>query len=122
MGPNEPMLAGETMLWTPTGLWPRMQRDFAIAVTRSRVLLFQFDHEDGPPSRVVFAAPSQDVELRFLKGVIGLNRVVVIHAGRWWVLRGIWGAFDGEQAVRAWSKSRQEQLTTMPGPETARVS
>ena len=122
MGPEEPMLAGETMLWSPTGLWPRMQRDIAVAVTRSHVLLYQFDTEDGPPSRVVFAARSQDAELRFLKGVIWLDRLVVIHAGRWWVLRGIWGAFDGRQAFRAWSDGRQEQLAVALAPDPARVS
>jgi len=44
--------------------------------------------------------------MRVLNGLIGLKRLAVGYGGRWWILRGIWRAFEPEQVVEAWSKSR----------------
>jgi hypothetical protein len=108
LGPDEPMLAGETMVWAPVTLIPSLQRDFAVAITRAHVLMFWFSHYDSPVCRVVFAARPQDVEMRQFYGFLWVKRLAVGYGGRWWVLKGIWGAFEPEQAVQAWSTSRQE--------------
>ena len=108
LGPDEPVLAGETMVWAPVTFIPSLQRDFAVGITRAHVLMFWFSHYDSRVCRVVFAARPQDVEMRQFYGFLWVKRLAVGYGGRWWVLKGIWGAFEPEQAVQAWSTSRQE--------------
>ena len=108
LGRDEPMLAGETMVWPPVRLWPGVQRDFAVAATHAHVLMYWFSDYDSPACRVVFAALPDEVEMRVLNGLLGLKRLAIGHGGRWWTLRGIWGAFEPEQVVAAWSRSRTQ--------------
>lgn len=111
LGPDEPMLAGETTAFPPYRLWPGVQRDFAVAATGAHVLMYWFSHYDCPACRVVFAATPDQVEMRVLKGLLGLNRLAIGYGGRWWTLRGIWRAFKPEHVVEAWTSSR-----TRPAP------
>jgi hypothetical protein len=106
LGPDEPMVAGETTAFPPYRLWPGVQRDFAVAVTGGHVLMYWFADYDSPACQVVFAARPDEVEIRVLTGFLWLKRLAIGHGGRWWTLRGIWGAFDPEQVVKAWSSIR----------------
>jgi hypothetical protein len=106
LGPDEPMVAGETTAFPPYRLWPGVQRDFAVAVTRAHVLMYWFGEYDSPACRVVWAARPEEVEMRVLSGLLGLKRLAIGYAGRWWILRGIWRAFEPEQVMTAWSSNR----------------
>jgi hypothetical protein len=120
-GPEEPMLVGETALRSPSGFWPGMQRDMAVAVTRSHVILFHIGHYDSPLSGVIFAAPSEQVEMVFFHGILQRN-LAVTYAGRQWIVRGTRGVLQGEPVVRAWWKSRYEHVAptaATPKPPSA---
>jgi hypothetical protein len=106
LGPDEPMLAGETMAWPPVSFLPGVRRDFAVAATHAHVLMYWFSDYDSTACRVVFAARPDEVDMRVLSGLVGLKRLAIGHGGRWWILRGIWRAFEPEHVVEAWSKSR----------------
>jgi hypothetical protein len=113
-GPDEPMLAGETALRAPSGFWPGMQRDCAVAVTKSHVILFQIDHYDSPLSRVIFAAPTAEVEMVLFKGIAS-HKLAITQAGRQWIVRGTRGIFQGEPVLRAWWNNRHAQAPTTAG-------
>jgi hypothetical protein len=108
LGPDEPMLAGETTLWPPVGLWPSMRRDYAIAVTRSHVLMFRFAHSNSPLMGVVFAARTSEVDLLVIRGLIRQS-LGVTYAGRRWFLPGMRGIFKGEDVLESWRKVRNEE-------------
>jgi hypothetical protein len=109
LGPEEPMLAGETTAWPPLTWWPRVQRDFAVAATRTHVLMYWFTDYDSPVCRVIWVARPEEVDMRVFTGLLG-KRLAVSCRGRWWTLRGLWGAFEPEQVLQTWAKSRQEQV------------
>jgi hypothetical protein len=87
-GPDEPMVAGETTLWPPSGLVPGMRRDFAVAVTREHVVLYQFAYANSPTMRVVFAAVPSQVRLIDYGGILKSN-LGIVCGGRRWDLVGI---------------------------------
>jgi hypothetical protein len=107
LGPEEPMVAGETACRATVGFWPGMQRDFAIAATKAHVVLYQIEHYDFPLSRVVFAARTTEVEITAANGFFD-QHLVVTYAGRRWVIRGVWGVFKGDEVLQAWWNSRQK--------------
>jgi hypothetical protein len=110
MGPEEPMLAGETTVWPPLTWWPQVQRDFAVAATRTHVLMYWFTDYDSPVCRVIWVARPQDVDMRVLNGFLWHKRLAIGYGGRWWTLRGTWGAFEPEQVLQTWANSRQEEV------------
>ena len=87
-GHDEPMVAGETTLWPPTGFIPGMRRDFAVAVTREHVVLYQFANANSPTMRVVFAAIPSQVRMIQYGGIFKSN-LGIICGGRRWDLDGI---------------------------------
>jgi hypothetical protein len=99
-GPDEPMLAGETTLWPPTGIVPGMRRDFAVAVTREHVVLYQFAYANSPTMRVVFAAAPSQVRLIDYGGILKSN-LGIICGGRRWDLVGIKGIFKARPVIAA---------------------
>ena len=100
LGTNEPMIAGETTLWPPTGLVPGMRRDFAVAVTRAHVVLYQFAYANSPSMRVVFAALASQVRLIDYGGILKSN-LGIICGGRRWDLAGIKGIFKARPVITA---------------------
>ena len=82
-GREEPMVAGETTLWPPTGFVPGMRRDFAVAVTSAHVVLYQFAYADSPTMRVVFAAAPSQVRLIEYGGILKSNLGIVCGGLRW---------------------------------------
>jgi hypothetical protein len=93
LGADEPMIAGETTLWPPTGLVPGMRRDFAVAVTRAHVVLYQFAYANSPTMRVVFAAIPSQVRMIQYGGIFKSN-LGIICGGRRWDLDGIKRIFN----------------------------
>ena len=104
-GPDEPMVAGETTLWPPTGLVPGMRRDFAVAVTRVHVVLYQFAYANSPTMRVVFAAVASQVRLIDYGGILKSN-LGIICGGRRWDLVGI------KRIFKAWPVIAAQQSAT----------
>ena len=99
-GADEPMVAGETTLWPPTGLVPGMRRDFAVAVTNQHVVLYQFPYVNSPSLRVVFAAVPSQVRLIDYGGILKSN-LGVICGGRRWDLAGIKRIFKAGPVIAA---------------------
>jgi hypothetical protein len=100
LGPDEPMIAGETTLWPPTGIVPGMRRDFAVAVTRAHAVLYQFAYANSPSMRVVFAAVPSQVRLIDYGGILKSN-LGIICGGRRWDLAGIKGIFKARPVSAA---------------------
>jgi hypothetical protein len=99
-GPDEPMLAGETTLWPPTGLVPGMRRDFAVAVTMEHVVLYQFAYANSPTMRVVFAAIPSQVRMIQYGGLLQSN-LGIECGGRRWNLDGIKRIFNPSPVLAA---------------------
>ena len=99
-GPDEPMVAGETTLWPPTGFVPGMRRDFALAVTRAHVVLYQFAYANSPTMRVVFAAVPSQVRLIDYGGILRSN-LGIVCGGRRWDLVGIKRIFKARPVIAA---------------------
>ena len=100
LGPDEPMVAGETTLWPPSGLVPGMRRDFAVAVTREHVVLYQFAYANSPTMRVVFAAVPSHVRLIDYGGILKSN-LGIVCGGRRWDLVGIKRIFKAWPVIAA---------------------
>ena len=100
LGPDEPMVAGETTLWPPSGLVPGMRRDFAVAVTREHVVLYQFAYANSPTMRVVFAAVPSQVRLIDYGGILKSN-LGIVCGGRRWDLVGIKRIFKAWPVIAA---------------------
>ncbi len=99
-GPDEPMVAGETTLWPPSGFVPGMRRDFAVVVTRAHVVLYQFASANSPAMRVVFAAVPSQVRLIDYGGILKSN-LGVVCGGRRWDLVGIKRIFNARPVIAA---------------------
>ena len=99
-GPDEPMVAGETTLWPPTGFVPGMRRDFAVAVTREHVVLYQFPYANSPSMRVVFAAVPSQVRLIDYGGILKSN-LGIVCGGHRWDLVGIKWIFNARPVIAA---------------------
>lgn len=99
-GPDEPMVAGETTLWPPSGFVPGMRRDFAVAVTRAHVVLYQFASANSPTMRVVFAAAPSQVRLIDYGGILKSNLGIICGAARW-DLAGIKRIFNARPVIAA---------------------
>ena len=99
-GPDEPMVAGETTLWPPTGFVPGMRRDFAVAVTSAHVVLYQFPSADSPSMRVVFAAVPSQVRMIQYGGILKSNLGIICGRGRW-DLAGIKRIFNARPVTAA---------------------
>lgn len=100
LGPDEPMVAGETTLWPPSGLVPGMRRDFAVAVTSAHVVLYQFAYANSPTIRVVFAAVPSQVRLIDYGGILKSN-LGIVCGGRRWDLVGIKRIFKAWPVIAA---------------------
>ncbi|HET7467037.1 MAG TPA: hypothetical protein VFL29_10235 [Candidatus Dormibacteraeota bacterium] len=108
-GADEPMVAGETTLWPPSGFVPGMRRDFAVAATRSHVVLYQFATADSPTMRVVFAADAAQVRLTQYGGIMMAN-LGVFCGGRRWELQGIKRIFNPWPVMAAWQSASAAKM------------
>jgi hypothetical protein len=104
LGPNEPMLAGETSIQDVVDTWTR---DLAVAVTAAHVVVFRFDSVDGQPRWIVLAARPADVKIESRSGLFGYLWPVLKVSG-WnglWTIRGQPGMFKPESVLDAWRQA-----------------
>jgi len=83
LGPDEPMVAGETSLFRPilSFFSYTAYRDLAVLVTAAHVLVLRFDRFDGQPRWVLLAARPQDVRLEAFGTVVGAHTTIVVSRG-----------------------------------------
>jgi hypothetical protein len=110
LGPDEPMLAGETAL-RQSLLGVGTESNLAVAVTAGHVLLFDTPRYWSPPLRVALAARPEEVELYSVQPSIGRPLLRVVCRGRQWGIGGSVWIFQPQPVVEAWWKVRQERAT-----------
>jgi hypothetical protein len=109
LGPDEPMVAGETTMFRTLFL-ATAKRDFAIAVTAAHVLVFRIDFLDGQPRWVALASRPSDVKIELSSGgPFGYNPMLVVTHGSWqWQIRGTQRVFQPEPVLQAWRQAAAE--------------
>ena len=109
LGPDEPMVAGETTLYRPPSFLTVQDpvRDLAVVVTAAHVLVLAFDRLDGQPRRVALAARASDVEIiasgEFLRA---RPTIVVRHGSQGWTIQGMAHVMQQAPIVAAWKAAR----------------
>jgi hypothetical protein len=105
VGPDEPMLAGETTMYGSFWLGV-IKRDFAVVITAAHVLVLQIDFVDGQPRWVALAARPTDVKIELRTGLFGYNPTLFVIHGSWqWAIRGYQRVFQPEPVLRAWRQA-----------------
>jgi hypothetical protein len=105
LGPDEPILAGETTMfgtfWLATVI-----RDLAVVVTASHVLVLRIDMLDGQPRWVSLAAHPHEVSMDVRSGPFGYNPMIVVRRGSWqWLIRGYSRVFQPRPVIDAWRRA-----------------
>ena len=111
LGPHEPMLAGEVMIYDLVDSWAR---GLAVAVTAAHVVVFRIDHVDGQPRSVALAARLTDVRIAARSGVFGYLWPALVVSG-WngrWTIWGYRGAFEPEHLLDVWRKAAKGAVST----------
>ncbi|TMD97531.1 MAG: hypothetical protein E6I72_05925 [Chloroflexi bacterium] len=104
LGPDEPMLAGETSIYDIGDSWTR---PLAVAVTATHVVVFRIDSLDGQPRWIVLVGRPIDVKIESRPGVFGLLWPALKVSG-WsglWTIRGQPGMFKAEPVLDAWRQA-----------------
>ena len=102
LGPDEPVVAGETSMFA-TFPFGTITRDFAVVVTASHVLVLRIDFVDGQPRWVALAARAADVTINPRSGPFGFHPALVVVHGKWqWVIRGEQRVFQPDPVLQAW--------------------
>jgi hypothetical protein len=105
LGPDEPMLAGETTMFR-TLLLATITRDYAVAVTAAHVLVLRFDFLDGQPRWVALAAHPRDVAIQLSSGPLGYNPTLVVTRGNVrFAIRGQSRIFEPQPVLNAWRQA-----------------
>ena len=105
LGPDEPMLAGETTMFRTLFL-ATAKRDFAVAVTAAHVLVLRIDFLDGQPRWVALASRRSEVKIELRSGPFGYNPMLVVTHGSWqWQIRGTQRVFEPEPVLQAWRQA-----------------
>ena len=105
LGPDEPMVAGETTLYRPPSLVTVQApvRDLAVVVTGAHVLVLAFDRFDGQPRWVRLAARASDVQIiasgEFLRA---RPNIVVRQSAQRWTIQGMARVMQQAPIVAAW--------------------
>lgn len=100
LGPNEPMLAGETTMFA-AGWEGTPTRDLALVVTGAHVLVVRIDSRDGQPRSVVLAAHSNEVHLELRGG----PTLQVSSATAQCEIRGDQRVFQPDPVLAAWRQA-----------------
>lgn len=105
LGPNDPMLAGETTMFS-SSLLGTVIRDLAVVVTGAHVLVLRIDFLDGQPQWVVLAARPNDVKIEVPSRPSGLNPTLLVTRGTGtWTIRGDQRVFQPDLVLAAWRKA-----------------
>ena len=103
LGPDAPMMAGETAMYRSSGL---ATRDLAVAVTAEHVIVFRIDSLDGQPRWIALAARCVDVKLEARNMRFGPQpSLVITQGGQSWVIRGYPRVFEPGAVLNAWRHS-----------------
>lgn len=103
LGPDAPMMAGETAMYRSSGL---ATRDLAVAVTAEHVIVFRIDSLDGQPRWIALAARCADVKLAAQNMRFGTQPSLVITRGdQNWVVRGYPRVFEPCPVLDVWHRS-----------------
>jgi len=102
LGPNEPMQAAETTMFT-TYRDGMVIRDFAVVVTEFHVLVLRIDSLDGQPRWVSLASHPRDVRIELHSGWFGYGPTLRVssRSGQW-AIRGYQRVFRPEPVLQAW--------------------
>lgn len=104
LGPDEPMLAGETSIYDVGDSWTR---GLAVAVTAAHVVVFRIDSVDGQPRWIVLVGRSTDVNIESRSRAFGFLWPALKVSG-WngqWTIRGQPGMFKSEPVLDAWRQA-----------------
>ena len=113
LGPDEPMLAGETTIFGSFFLGT-VKRDLAVVVTAAHVLVLRIDFVDGQPRWVALAARPSDVTMHVRSGLLVYGPILIVVHGSWqWVIRGYQRVFQPAPVIQAW---QQASAGTAPHP------
>jgi len=103
LGPDAPMMAGETAMYRRSGL---ATRDLAVAVTAEYVIVFRIDSLDGQPRWIALAARCADVKLESRNMRFGTQpSLVITRGGQNWVIRGYPRVFEPGRVLDVWGSS-----------------
>jgi hypothetical protein len=114
LGPDEPMLAGETSLSDPH-VTRGTVTDLAVAVTAAHIVVFGIDSLDGQPRWVALAGRPADVTIEQHSWGFGLYPSLLIRRGdRQWQIRGRPSVFKAEPVLEAWRHSATTMASNKP--------
>ncbi len=105
LGPDEPMVSGETTLYRPPSFLTVQApvRDLAVVVTAAHVLVLRFDRPNGQPRWIALAARARDVQIsasgEFLRA---RPTIVVRHGSQSWTIQGMARVMQLVPIVAAW--------------------
>jgi hypothetical protein len=105
LGPDEPMVAGETTLYRPPSFLTVQAtvRDFAVVVTAAHVLVLRFDRPDGQPRWVALAARASDVQIIASREFLHARPTIVVRRGsQSWTIQGMARVMQHVPLVAAW--------------------
>jgi hypothetical protein len=108
LGPDEPMVAGETSLFRPilSFFSYTAYRDLAVLVTAAHVLVLRFDRFDGQPRWVLLAARPQDVRLEAFGTVVGAHTTIVVSRGEQrFPIKGTARIAQAKPVIAAWRQA-----------------
>ena len=115
LGPNEPMLAGETSLLDSHIVGSYVRRDLAVAVTAAHILVFGIDSLDGQPRWVALAGRPTDVKIEPRSLVFGLYSALLISGGNGqWRIPGTPRVFKPEPVLKAWRQAATSPASNKP--------
>lgn len=100
LGPDEPMLAGETTMCS-AGWEGTTTRDLAVVVTGAHVLVVRIDFRDGQPRSVVLAAHPNEVHIELRGG----PSLLVSSRNAQFEIRGDQRVFQPDPVLAAWRQA-----------------
>jgi hypothetical protein len=109
LGPDEPMLTGETAMLT---FFPEDSNDAAVVITAAHVLVLRFDSElrfdsiDGQPRWIALAGRASDVKMELRGGPRDFGGALIVSGtnGKW-TIRGVPGVFEPKPVLDAWRQA-----------------
>ena len=115
LGPDEPVVAGETSLYRSALSFGSItaHRDLSVVVTAAHVMVLRFDQFDGQPRSVELAAQARHVHVAVLRGVLGARPTIrVRHGSKSWSIQGMPRVLQSEPVVAAWKSALAAPVRT----------
>lgn len=102
LGPDEPMLTGESATLT---FFPEDSSDAAVVVTAAHVLILRIA-SDGQPRSIAMAGRAIDVKIELRGGPFDFGGALIISgASGKWTIRGVPGVFKPKPVLDAWRRA-----------------